>query len=161
MLQSKFSHSLTLFQKIKNYDFVLLMSILILGIISIFTMYSTDGGEILFHTKSHFVKFLIFFPMMIVLSFIDIKYWHAGGYLFYIIILGLLVWVSLYGVKASGSRRWIDLYFLNLQPSELMKIAVILCLAKFFHRIRSSNTNNFSSILISLTIIIKIGRAHV
>ena len=52
MLQSKFSHSLTLFQKIKNYDFILLMSILILGIISIFTMYSTDGGEILFHTTS-------------------------------------------------------------------------------------------------------------
>ena len=92
MLQSKFSHSLTLFQKIKNYDFVLLMSIFILGVISIFTMYSTDGGEILFHTKSHFIKFVIFFPMMIILSFINIKYWHAGGYLFYLIILGLLVW---------------------------------------------------------------------
>ena len=62
MIQSKFSHSLTLFQKIKNYDFILLMSILILGIISIFTMYSTDGGEVLFHTKSHFIKFAIFFP---------------------------------------------------------------------------------------------------
>ena len=90
MLQSKFSHTLTLFQKIKNYDFILLMSILILGIISIFTMYSTDGGEILFHTKSHFIKFIIFFPMMIILSFINIKYWHAGSYLFYLIILSLL-----------------------------------------------------------------------
>ena len=148
MIHNNFSHSLTLFQKIKNYDFILLMSILMLGVISIFTMYSTDGGQVLFHTKSHFIKFLIFFPMMIVLSFINIKYWHAGSYLFYLIILGLLIWVSLYGVKASGSRRWIDLYFLNLQPSELMKIAVILCLAKFFHRIRTSNTNAFSSILI-------------
>ena len=154
MIKNNFSHGLTLFQKIRNYDFVLLMSIFILGVISIFTMYSTDGGEILFHTKSHFIKFLIFFPMMIVLSFINIKYWHAGSYLFYVIILGLLIWVSLYGVKASGSKRWIDLYFLNLQPSELMKIAIILCLAKFFHRIRNSNTNNFSSILISLTIIV-------
>ncbi len=154
MMLNNFSHEQTLFQKIKNYDFILLMSLLTLGITSIFTMYSTDGGEILFHTKSHFVKFSIFFPMMIILSFINIKYWHAGGYLFYIIILGLLVWVSLYGVKASGSRRWIDLYFLNLQPSELMKIAIILCLAKFFHRIRITNTNAFASILISLTIII-------
>ena len=154
MIFNNYSHDLTFFQKIKNYDFVLLISILILGIISIFTMYSTDGGEILFHTKSHFIKFAIFFPMMMVLSFVNIKYWHAGGYIFYVIILGLLVWVSLYGVKASGSKRWIDLYFLNLQPSELMKIAVILCLAKFFHRIRTSNTNNFSSILISLTIIV-------
>ena len=154
MIHNNYSQSLTLFQKIKNYDFILLVSILILGVISIFTMYSTDGGEILFHTKSHFIKFLIFFPMMIILSFVDIRYWHAGGYLFYIIVLGLLVWVSLYGVKASGSKRWIDLYFLNLQPSELMKIAIIICLAKFFHRIKSAQMNSFASILISLTIII-------
>ena len=154
MAFNNFSHDLTLFQKIKNYDFILLLSILVLGLTSIFTMYSTDGGEILFHTKSHFIKFSILFPMMIILSFVNIKYWHAGSYIFYIIILGLLVWVALYGVKASGSRRWIDLYFLNLQPSELMKIAVILCLAKFFHRVRTSSTNAFSSILFSLTIII-------
>ncbi|PDH18722.1 MAG: rod shape-determining protein RodA [Pelagibacterales bacterium MED-G44] len=154
MAFNNFSHDLTLFQKIKNYDFILLLSILLLGLTSIFTMYSTDGGEILFHTKSHFIKFSILFPMMIVLSFVNIKYWHAGSYIFYIIILGLLVWVALYGVKASGSRRWIDLYFLNLQPSELMKIAVILCLAKFFHRVRTSSANTFASILLSLTIII-------
>ena len=59
---NNFSHELTLFQKIKNYDFILLFCILILGITSIFTMYSTDGGEVLFHTKSHFIKFSIFFP---------------------------------------------------------------------------------------------------
>ena len=153
MLYNNFSHELTLFQKIKNYDFILLFCILILGITSIFTMYSTDGGEVLFHTKSHFIKFSIFFPMMIVLSFINIKYWHAGSYIFYVLILGLLVWVALYGVTASGSRRWINLYFLNLQPSELMKIAVILCLAKFFHRIRTTSANSFTSILVSLTII--------
>ena len=67
MAFNNFSHDLTLFQKIKNYDFILLLSILVLGLTSIFTMYSTDGGEILFHTKSHFIKFSILFPMMIVL----------------------------------------------------------------------------------------------
>ena len=92
--------------------------------------------------------------MMIILSFINIKFWHTTSYLFYAIVLGLLIWVSLYGVQASGSKRWINLYFLNLQPSELMKIGVILCLAKFFHRIRLEKTNNFASILISVTIII-------
>ena len=46
MSLNNFSHELTLFQKIKNYDFILLFCILILGITSIFTMYSTDGGEV-------------------------------------------------------------------------------------------------------------------
>ena len=150
----RFSREVTFFQKIKNIDYILLGSLLILSILSVLTMYSTDGGEVLFHTKSHFLKLIIFFPMMIGLSFININYWHKSGYLFYVIILGLLVWVSLYGIKASGSRRWIDLYFINLQPSELMKIAIIMCLAKYFHRIRASHANNFFTILISLVIII-------
>ena len=153
-MQNNFSQNTSIFQKFRDYDYVLLMSILILGVISIFAMYSTDGGEILFHTKSHFVKFSIFFPMMLILSFVNIKFWHAGSYLFYVIILGLLIWVALYGVQASGSKRWINLYFLNLQPSELMKIAVILCLAKYFHRIRTERINHFSTILVALTIII-------
>ena len=67
-MKNNFSQNTSIYQKLRDYDYVLLMSILILGVISIFAMYSTDGGEILFHTKSHFVKFSIFFPMMIVLS---------------------------------------------------------------------------------------------
>ena len=43
----------TFFQKFRNFDYVLLFCILLLGIISLATMYSTDGGEVLFHTRSH------------------------------------------------------------------------------------------------------------
>ena len=43
------------FQKFKNFDYILMFCILLLGSISLVTMYSTDGGEILFHTKSHFI----------------------------------------------------------------------------------------------------------
>ena len=116
MQYNSFNIKLTFFQKIKNFDFILLFCILLLGIISAFAMYSTDGGEILFHSKSHITKFLIFFPIMIILSLFDIKFWHYFAYLFYIIVLASLIWVSLYGIKASGSQRWINLYFINLQP---------------------------------------------
>ena len=150
----RFSRELTFFQKIKYIDYPLLICLLILSFVSMVTMYSTDGGEFLFYTKSHFLKLIIFFPMMIILSFINIKFWHQSGYLFYLIILALLIWVSLFGIKASGSQRWINLYFINLQPSELMKIALIVCLAKFFHRIRTNQTNNFLTIMISLSIIL-------
>ena len=82
MALNSFSHDLTLFQKIKNYDFILLLSILLLGLTSIFTMYSTDGGEILFHTQSHFIKFSILFPMMIILSFVNINIGMLGAIFF-------------------------------------------------------------------------------
>ena len=154
MLHNSLNTRLTFFQKLKNFDYVLLFCILVLGILSSITMYSTDGGEILFHSKSHIVKFLIFFPMMIVLSFLNINFWHYVSYIFYIIVLFFLIWVSLYGIKASGSQRWINLYFINLQPSELMKISIIACLAKYYHRIGLDGVNTLQSVLTVLIILI-------
>ena len=154
MQYNSFSSQVSLFQKLKNFDFVLLTCILMLGIISSFSMYSTDGGEILFHTKSHIVKFLIFFPMMIVLSLFNIRFWHFSAYVFYAIVLGFLVWVSLYGVKASGSQRWINLYFINLQPSELMKIAIIAALAKYYHRVSIDKINSLQSVTVVIIMLV-------
>ena len=142
------------FQKFKNFDYVLMFCILLLGFISLITMYSTDGGKILFHTKSHFIKLIVFTMMMLIISFINIKFWFSIGYLAYLLTTGLLFWTYFFGIKASGSQRWIDLYFINLQPSELMKIFIILCLAKYFHRMKLENVNSIYAIFTSLVIIL-------
>jgi len=154
MFHNSFNNQLTFLQKIRNFDYILLTCILLLGIISTFSMYSTDGGEILFHTKSHMYKFIIFFSLMIFLSFINIKFWHYFGYVFYIVVLFLLVWATFYGVKASGSQRWINLYFINLQPSELMKVAIIVCLAKYYHRVQLNQINTPQHIFSAMVILI-------
>jgi rod shape determining protein RodA len=88
------------------------------------------------------------------MSFFNIKFWHYFAYLFYVVVLFLLVWASLYGIKASGSQRWINLYFINLQPSELMKIAIIVCLAKYYHRIQLNKVNSFQVMFVALIILI-------
>jgi rod shape determining protein RodA len=151
---NRLDSELTFFQKAKNLDYILLLCIMLLSVLSVFVMYSTDGGEILYHTKSHLIKLLIFFPLMLVISFFNIKFWHLTSYFFYISIILLLIWVSVDGIKASGSQRWINLYFLVLQPSELMKIGIILCLAKYYHRLKIDNVNSFTNIIIALSIII-------
>jgi len=147
-------NNFNVFQKFKNFDYILLVCILLLGLVSLATMYSTDGGKVLFHTKSHFVKLVIFTIMMLIISFINIKFWFLIGYFFYIVVIILLAWTYLFGIKSSGSQRWIDLYFINLQPSELMKICIILCLAKYFHRMKLENVNSIYTIITSLVIII-------
>ena len=141
-------------QKFKNFDYILLVCILMLGFISLATMYSTDGGKVLFHTKSHFTKLIVFTLMMLIISFINIKFWFLIGYLSYVAVIVLLFWTYSFGVTSSGSQRWIDLYFINLQPSELMKIFIILCLAKYFHRMKLENVNSIYTILTSLIIIL-------
>ncbi len=148
------NNNFNFFQKFKNFDYILLVCILLMGFISLATMYSTDGGKILFHTKSHFLKLLVFIIMMLIISLINIKFWFSIGYFSYLIIIGLLVWTYLFGITSSGSQRWIDLYFINLQPSELMKIFIILCLSKYFHRMKIENVNSTYTILTSLIIIL-------
>jgi len=152
--QSQLSNQLTFFQKIKSIDYILLLCVLVIGVISGFAMYISEGGELLYHTKSHLIRFSVFFLMMFFLSFINIKTWYKTGYLFYIIVLMLLVWASLYGITVSGSQRWINLYFINFQPSELMKIAIIVCFAKYYNRMQLTNVNKFKNLLIPLTILV-------
>jgi len=150
----RLSNEITLFQKIKNLDYILLISVILLSVLSVFVMYSTDGGEILFHTKNHFVKLAVFFPLMIFVAFFNIKFWHNFSYLIYFIVILLLIYVSFFVIKSSGSQRWMDLYLFVLQPSELMKVAIIMCLAKYYHRLKIENVNSFTSITIVLSIIL-------
>ena len=148
-----YTNQLTFFQKLRSIDYILLLCILIIGSISIFAMYSTDGGEILYHTKNHIIRFLISFLILIMLSFVNIRFWFSTGYIFYSIALVLLIWASFYGITASGSQRWISLYFINFQPSELMKIAIIICFAKYYHRMQLGKVNKFINLLIPLIIL--------
>ena len=150
----RLNNEITFFQKIKNLDYILLISVILLSVISVFVMYSTDGGDILFHTKNHLLKLIVFFPLMIFVALFNIRFWHNFSYFIYLVVILLLVWVSFFGIKSSGSQRWMDVYFFVLQPSELMKIAIIMCLAKYYHRLKIENVNSFTSITIVLSIIL-------
>ena len=94
--------SSSFFEKIRSIDYLIIIIILMLGVISSFAMYSTDGGEFLYHTKSHIIRFGIFFGLFLVLSFVKTKFWHGAAYIFYFIILFMLFWVLYFGITASG-----------------------------------------------------------
>ena len=133
--------------KILSLDFKLIFLILLLGIISFFAMYSTERGNFDYYTKNHIYRFITFFIVFIAVSFINIRLWHKSAYLFYFVTLMLLIGVSLFGITASGSTRWINLFFINLQPSELMKIALIIFLAKYYNRISSRDVNRLKFLI--------------
>jgi len=152
--QFTYSEQLTFIQKTKRLDIWLILCILLLGCVGTVAMYSSDGGEFSYYTKNHIIRFTVFFLMMLVFSFIRIKFWHSLGYFFYFVVVLLLIYAFLYGVTASGSQRWINLYFVNLQPSELMKIAIIVCFAKYYHRMQINNVNKFRNLIIPIIVLI-------
>ena len=120
--------------KILSLDFKLIFLVLLLGIISFFAIYSTERGNFAYYSENHLYRFFIFFLLFIIVSFVRINFWHKSAYPFYLIILMLLIAVHFFGVTASGSTRWINLFAFNLQPSELMKVAIIIFLARYYSR---------------------------
>ena len=140
--------NLNITDKILAFDFTLLFLILLLGAISLFAMYSSERGNFSYHTQGQLYRFFTFFLFFIRISFLNINYIHKSAYLFYLIILILLLAVDSFGITASGSYPWINLLFINLQPSELMKVSLIVFLARYYYKIPSQNINNIKHIFI-------------
>jgi len=142
------------FDKLLSIDYFLIFIVIVIGAISVFAIHSTEGGEFSYYTKNHLIRLIAFFIMFLFLSFVKITFWYRNAYAFYLFCLFLLILVLLFGITASGSKRWLNLYFLNLQPSELMKIAIIVCFARYYHRIQSVDIQSYRFLLIPITLII-------
>ena len=141
------STSYSFIDKLKAVDYFLIIIVAIIGSISVFSIYSTESGNFSFYTKNHLTRFLVFFFMFLVLSFVRVSFWYRQAYIFYILGILLLLLVIFFGISASGSKRWINLFIMNLQPSELMKIAIIVCFARYYHRIQSSDIQSYKYLL--------------
>jgi len=142
------------FDKLLAIDYFLIIIVIAIGSISVFAIHSTESGEFSYYTKNHLIRLILFFFMFLFLSFVKITFWYRNAYIFYLICLFLLIVVLLFGVTASGSKRWVNLYFLNLQPSELMKIAIIVCFARYYHRMQSSDIQSYRFLLIPILLLI-------
>ena len=141
------STSYSFIDKLKAVDYFLIIIVAIIGSISVFSIYSTESGNFSFYTKNHLTRFLVFFSMFLVLSFVRVSFWYRQAYIFYILGILLLLLVIFFGISASGSKRWINFFIMNLQPSELMKIAIIVCFARYYHRIQSSDIQSYKYLL--------------
>ena len=142
------------FDKLKSIDYFLILIVILIGAISVFAIYSTESGNFSYYTKNHLIRLVAFFSMFLVLSFIRITTWYRKAYFFYLLTLVLLALVIFFGITASGSKRWLNLYFLNLQPSELMKIAIIVCFARYYHRIQSADIQSYKFLLQPIILLI-------
>jgi len=144
---SSINSSFSIRNKISGLDFPLLISILLLGIISIFAQFSSSGGTFDYYSKSHAIRFGIFFILFLTVAFTQIRFWFSASFLIFLILLGLLIFIKFYGIQSQGSRRWVNLFVINLQPSELMKIAIILLLSNYYHKISESDVNRIKYLL--------------
>jgi len=114
-----------------NWGFLLL--ICAIASMGIAMLYSVADGNFDPWASRQAIRFGVGVCVLFVVAFVDIRVWMNLAYPAYGVALLLLIGVEFLGFRGMGAQRWIDLGFLQLQPSELMKITLILALARYFH----------------------------
>ena len=122
--------------KLISWPFLLLLT-LVAGV-GFISLYSAAGGNVDPWAGKQAIRFGLGLCGIIVAALIDIRIWMKLAYPIYILGIALLIYVEIRGHIGMGAQRWINFGFLQLQPSEVMKVALVLALARFFHGSTSS-----------------------
>ena len=134
-----------------NWAFVLLVCCP--ACIGFLMLYSAAGGSIDPWAKSQMVRFGVGFCLMLIVALIDLRFWMRAAYWCYGLAFIMLVAVELLGATAMGAQRWVAIGPIQLQPSELMKIALILALARYFHGISFEDIGRIRVFVLPLLLI--------
>lgn len=124
----------------------ILWIIVALAGIGFVALYSVAGGSLSPYALTHAIRFTVFLGLALFLSYFRPQTFHDYAYLGYGGCMVLLVAVLIIGTVGGGARSWIELGFLRIQPSELMKPILILCLARFYSHVPPREIRKFSAI---------------
>ncbi len=122
----------TLTQK-KPVSLTVLALVCGIACIGFILLYSAAGDNFAPWTHKQIIRFGVGLVLMVIIACVDLRLWLSQAYVLYGLSLSLLIGVEIMGRIGMGAQRWIDLYFFALQPSELMKITLLLALARYFH----------------------------
>ena len=125
--------SLALPAKLLRLNWALVLLLAVVAGIGLAMLYSAANGHWQPWAGKQAIRFGVAVCIMVAAAVVDIRVWLRLAYPIYALVLLLLVGVELRGAVGMGAQRWIDLGFIQLQPSELMKIAMVLALARYFH----------------------------
>jgi rod shape determining protein RodA len=134
-------------QKLSGLNWFIVFIIVCVAGIGFAMLYSVAGGSIDPWAKNHFIRFLIGLSALVIIAVVDIRVWMFLAYPFYALALVMLVIVDIMGAMGKGSQRWLDIGIMNIQPSELMKIALVMALARYYHCLSEEDTLKLKSLI--------------
>ena len=117
-------------------------------------LYSVSGGNWDPWTTPQIKRFCFAFFLIFVMAIIDISFWKKVSPYAYILGILLIIGVFFYGETGMGAKRWLDLKFIKLQPSEAFKVSVVMFLAYYYDRLNPKNVSHPFYVLIPLVLIL-------
>jgi rod shape determining protein RodA len=137
-----------------NIDWLLLLMVFVIGAGGLLTVYSATHGRLETHLDDLYLKQIYWFcaglVLMVLITLVDYQYLSRGAYL--LLVLGILLLIAVFAVGrvVSGARRWLVLGPLSFQPSEVVKVFLVLSFARYFTEMRRDGGLKFRDLLIPL-----------
>ena len=135
-------------EKLSRFSWGMFVPMCMVLAISIVVLYSAGGGNWRPFALSQLIKIVLGFGVFFVAAFSNIKTWVKSAYLIYAVALIMIVLVTFVGHTGMGAQRWLNLGFIHIQPSELIKIALVLALARYFAWFNSVELGQFKNYLL-------------
>ncbi len=142
------ANMMTFPEKLGRFSWGLFVPMCMVLTISIMVLYSAGGGNWRPFALSQLMKIILAFGVFFFAAFTNIKTWIKSAYLIYAIALIMIVLVTFVGHTGMGAQRWLNLGIIHIQPSELIKIALVLALARYFAWFNSVELGQFKNYLV-------------
>jgi rod shape determining protein RodA len=145
---------LRLFERLRELHWPFVALVLVIGLVGYGTLYSAAGGSHEPWAWRHGVRLAVGMTVMLAIGLVDLRWIFRFAYPAYGLTVGLLAVVDVMGEINKGAQRWIDLGIVQLQPSEIMKLCLILALARYFHDLRLEDVRRPLMLLVPLLMIL-------
>jgi rod shape determining protein RodA len=148
-----FRGAMPLSEKLQAFHWPLMLAIGVIACIGFAMLYSVAGGHLSPWASKQMLHFSVGLVLLVMAATIDIRHWMTAAYPLYGVCLLLLVAVDIVGHTGLGAQRWIQLGPIQLQPSELMKIALVLALSRYLHGVAVEDVSRPLRLLIPLLMV--------
>lgn len=139
--------------KLRGMPWSMIATVFAITFLGLGTLYSAAGGNLSPWAVTQAIRFSALFLVMLAVSRVPMRFWRENAYVFYAVVLTLLLIVEMFGKIGMGAQRWIDLGFIRLQPSEFMKLACVMALARFYDTVPPGFISRPSVLMIPAAIV--------
>ena len=143
----------SLAQKLLQINWSVVLLLCLIASVGFAMQYSAANGSLSPWASRQMVRFAVALVILVGVAIVDIRVWLRYAYWIYAVALALVVSVEAFGIVGMGAQRWIHIGVFQLQPSEVMKVSLILALARYFHGATLEDVARPSYLLVPLAMV--------
>ena len=144
---------MTLVEKLREMHWTIIILLAVVACIGFAMLYSVSDGSFEPYASRQIVRFCAGIGILLAIGVVDIRIWLRAAYPIYFVALVLIAAVDAVGIVGGGSQRWLDLGVFQLQPSEIMKVGIVLALARYYHGRSLEETQSYTGLILPFILI--------